>query len=238
LAASASSCGSDSTTAVEDAVRATFAAFNDGDAEAFLDGWTDAGFEATFGLAKEEARPVFPGGVAFHRVVTFAPFTVGKFFSTTVENVTATTVVEVTEGHIKQVHRLSLVRDGGVWKIDGAVEIEPEISPEAEGVDVKMKEFKFEFPSGFETSAVAREITFRVSNIGGQPHEFGVLAVQESGTEEFLGRVGPLNPGQSATLSLTRLEAGHYAMLCNLLDTQGDGRPHSAKGMRVDFEVQ
>jgi hypothetical protein len=223
---------------VEDAVRATFAAFNQQDAEAFLAGWTDGGFETTFAVPKEDAWHVFPGAVRFRRVVTFLPLGVDRFSRTMIRGEGATTEVELREGHIKVALRLSLVRKGGVWKIDRAVEIEAQAPDGAQLVRVEAKEFNFEFPGGFDSSQVHREVTFKVSNIGEQAHEFGVLVVLESGAEEFLGRMGPLDPGQSGTLILTNLEPGHYAMLCNLLDTQGDGRPHSAKGMRVDFEVQ
>jgi hypothetical protein len=224
--------------AVEDAIRATFAAFNERNAAAFLGCWTDAGFATTFGVGKEHGQHMFPRGIRFHRMVRFAPFTVRGFSNTVVTGDTATTLVELTEGKIKEAHRMSLVREGGVWKINSAMEIEPQIPASAQVVDVNMSEYRFDFPSGFQGSQVAREIAFKVSNTGHQPHEFGVLVVRKSGAEEFLGRAGPLKPGEKTTLILTGLEAGRYAVLCNRLDTSGDGRPHSVKGMRVDFTVQ
>jgi hypothetical protein len=224
--------------AVEDTIKAAFAAFNKRDADGFLGYWTDAGFKTTFGAGKEHGHHFFPYGIRFHRMVRFAPFTVEEFSNTVVTGDTATTLVELIEGQVKEAHRMSLVREKGVWKINGMVEIELPIPAGAQVVDVKMSEFKFDFPSGFQDNQVAREIAFKVFNTGKQPHEFGVLVVRKSGAEEFLGRVGPLEPGKKATLILTGLEAGRYAMLCNLLDTQGDGRPHSVKGMRVDFTVQ
>ena len=214
---------------VEKAVRAVFAAFNKRDADAFLAGWTDTGFRETFGESKETAKRSFPH---LRVPIGLDPFTVGEFSHTRVDDDTATTEVELAQGNLKKAHQLSLVKEGGTWKIGSDKEIAARIPADATVVLVTMREFAFEFDS----SAVTRNVAFQVSNTTGQKHDFSVFILRaDSGMEVSLGGVGPLEVGEEKTVLLTDLEPGRYAILCNRLHT--DGQPYSSKGMRAEFTI-
>ncbi|HLQ25088.1 MAG TPA: cupredoxin domain-containing protein, partial [Acidiferrobacterales bacterium] len=80
-------------------------------------------------------------------------------------------------------------------------------------------------------------LAFKVANTDTRPHEFVVMKwLPDSQMEQSIGRIGPLQPGTSATMTLTDLTPGRYVILCNMLDT--DGLPYSSKGMRTEFTIQ
>ncbi len=214
---------------VEKAVRAVFAAFNKSDADVFLAGWTDKGFQETFGEPKEAARRFFP---PLRGPIGLEAFTVGEFSHTVVGGDTATTEVELIQGNLKKAHRLSLVKEGDTWKIESDKEIAAKIPADATVIPVMITEFAFEF----DNSAVTRNVAFKVSNTTEQKHDFSVFILRaDSGTEVSLGSVRSLEPGEEKTMLLMDLEPGRYAILCNRLYT--DGQPYSSKGMRVEFTI-
>lgn len=91
-------------------------------------------------------------------------------------------------------------------------------------------------------SAPSGTITFQVTNTGTMEHEFLVidtdtaaadLPYDEStdrvpeGDVTVLDEIEGIQPGETKTLELD-LEAGHYALICNLVK-------HWRQGMRADF---
>jgi uncharacterized cupredoxin-like copper-binding protein len=107
------------------------------------------------------------------------------------------------------------------------------------------------------TSVPAGPVTFEIENIGPEvAHEFHVLKTdleaaelptlddgsvdEEDASLEVIEEVheDELPVGASKTLPIT-LEAGSYALLCNVVDEDEEGqtRSHYRQGMRVDFEV-
>jgi|GEM_PF-1932917 hypothetical protein len=219
---------------VEEAVRAIFAAYNRTDVEAFLAGWTDKGFQEMFRETKERVKRTFPR----LRSVGVGPFTVGEFSNTVLRTRSATTEVELTKEQQRKMHRFSLVNEGNVWKIDGDEELTADVPIEAPVIALIMTEFALEV----DTREISKRIAFgkvalKVSNGGQRPHQLVVMKwLPESETERSIGRTGPLKPGEEKILVLTDLEAGRYAMLCNLVDS--DGTPYSSKGMRAEFTVE
>ncbi|HEX5039549.1 MAG TPA: hypothetical protein VFW95_05395 [Candidatus Limnocylindria bacterium] len=119
----------------------------------------------------------------------------------------------------------------------------------ASTVDVTIQEFSVN-PS--VDSAPAGEITFNVTNEGPEDiHEFVVIAtdldagelptdedgaVDEEGEGmEVIDEIEDLPVGESEELSVD-LEAGHYALICNIFDEE-EAEAHYQMGMHTNFEV-
>ena len=117
-------------------------------------------------------------------------------------------------------------------------------------VAVTLQEFAI-LPS--PASASAGEITFQVTNDGPDDiHEFVILktdldpaelptdehgAVTEEGEGiEVIDEIEDIPVGETQELTVT-LEAGNYALLCNVYDDNED-EAHYIMGMRVAFPVQ
>jgi len=218
---------------VKGALRSVFEAYIERDAATFADGWTDEGLRGTFNSTRDAftqlPRP-FNGVANFREVET----TLGEISNIVVQGDTATAEAELTEDHVKQRHRFTLVKKDGSWKIDRDERLPPLIPVGAAVIDVRMKEFTIELDS----SRVARTTAFQVSNAGELEHEFLVFRVDEaSGDEIALDRLGPLKPGEDGAMVVVDLEPGPYAVLCNLID-QTDHLPHAHKGMRVDLAIE
>lgn len=216
----------------EDHVRAVFAAFNEKDGETFIAGWTDAGFEKQFGGLKRHLAEVFPGFVSIHE------FTIESFPATVVEGERATLDVLLNEGHVREYHRMSLVREDGAWKIDRDEELEPRIPKGVRAIDVSIKQVADQaFAYSFASDEIDADVAFKVSNADDQPHEFQVMRVfEEEAVEKLVGRIGPVDPGESGTMVLTDLDAGRYAVVCTLWDA--DGTLYASKGMRTELVVE
>jgi len=104
-------------------------------------------------------------------------------------------------------------------------------------VTVRLKEFKV-LPAPL--TARRGVVAFSARNVGKLDHELvvlktnvapGKLAVRKDRAVETgrIGRVGPIKPGASRTLTLT-LKAGKYVLLCNLPG-------HYQGGQRIGFGV-
>lgn len=92
------------------------------------------------------------------------------------------------------------------------------------------------------TTAPAGPVTFNVTNGGTMIHEFVILKTEVQAADLPLtndavneddytapGEVPETDPGKSGTVTVT-LEAGHYAIICNIAG-------HVRQGMVVDFTV-
>ncbi|OFW72944.1 MAG: hypothetical protein A2Y55_08235 [Actinobacteria bacterium RBG_16_68_12] len=104
-------------------------------------------------------------------------------------------------------------------------------------VTVRLKEFKV-LPSPLTAKRGA--VAFAVKNVGKVDHELVVLKTNvapsklpvkkgKAAEPGRVGRVGPIKPGASRTLTLT-LRAGKYVLLCNLPG-------HYLAGQRIGFRV-
>ena len=103
--------------------------------------------------------------------------------------------------------------------------------------------------------APAGTITFEAHNTGQDAHELVVVRADDlatlplaaDGTVDeaklpsgaFVGEVEPFPAGQTCTGTF-ELPAGRYALLCNILETEADGKKenHYANGMRGAFEAR
>lgn len=96
----------------------------------------------------------------------------------------------------------------------------------------------------------AGTITFQVSNIGLSPHDFIVirtdidpdnLPTRQDGSVDLgaggldvTGQIEPFSGGLERSLTV-RLEAGAYALICNIVES--DGTSHYQRGMLAGFTV-
>jgi uncharacterized cupredoxin-like copper-binding protein len=110
-------------------------------------------------------------------------------------------------------------------------------------------------------SARAGEVTFEISNVGEETHEFVVIATDlgmldlptaadgsaEEGTGdlELVDEVEDVAAGASETLSVD-LEPGHYVLICNIVEEEMEMEEmemehdpsHFQNGMRAEFTVE
>jgi uncharacterized cupredoxin-like copper-binding protein len=212
---------------VEDAVRGTFLAHNSQDLQTFKDGWTDKGFQRAYERPKEKITDF-----GLLSLLSFRPYTIGEFSNTAVNGKSATTEVALTYGEVQESHRMSLLREDGAWKIDQDEKLAL-IPKDATVVDVKLKFYIIELD---RTRAAPGTVAFRITNADTRQHEFIVKRWNpDSDTEETIGKIKPLSPGQNETLVLANLEPGRYIILCNMVGR--DAMPLSY-GMRNEFIIQ
>ncbi len=121
-------------------------------------------------------------------------------------------------------------------------------------VAVTLEEFAVTADPG---SAPAGSVTFTVTNDGPDDvHEFVVIqtdldftalptdedgAVVEGGDDmTVVDEIEDIAVGDTQTLTIDNLEAGTYALICNILQEEPDGtlEAHYAEGMRVGFTVE
>ncbi|MFN2490628.1 MAG: hypothetical protein ABR529_13030 [Actinomycetota bacterium] len=117
-------------------------------------------------------------------------------------------------------------------------------------VDVTLQEFAVGAPS----SASAGEVTFNVSNIGEETHEFVVIKTDLGATElptakdgsvdeagsgmEVVDEVEDLAAGKAETLTVD-LDAGHYVLICNVVEKEeGKTVSHYQNGMRAELTAE
>jgi len=104
------------------------------------------------------------------------------------------------------------------------------------------------------TTAPSGNVTFDVSNLGSEPHEFLViktnlapanLPIEINGSYEedgagtdLIDEIELILPGGSEDLTLD-LSAGKYVLICNMVHVEGiTVEAHYALGMRAAFTVQ
>jgi uncharacterized cupredoxin-like copper-binding protein len=116
-------------------------------------------------------------------------------------------------------------------------------------VDITLQEFAV---GAAPATAATGSVTFNIVNNGpDDAHEFVVIrtdldpnalptdengAVDEAGEGmEVVDEVEEIDPGASETLTVD-LEAGNYALICNIYDAEED-EAHYSEGMRTAFTV-
>jgi hypothetical protein len=126
-----------------------------------------------------------------------------------------------------------------------------ETPPEAGVIQVNLTEW---IVAPEPESAPAGSITFNAMNIGGTDHELVIIrtdlesdalptnedgSVDELGEGiEVLGEIPEFARGGAESITLD-LEAGAYALICNVVDdVDGEPRSHYEEGMFTDFEVE
>ena len=232
---------------VEAAVRSLIDAYNRGDFEAFLDGWTEEALIDEYGASREEllaAAQDFFGGPERH---------LRELTTTGITGDTATVEAEFSLGRSLSREQLTLRQEEGAWKLAGTNPLQPELDSDTEAVEVEMGEFVFRYDA---SRASDGDFAFRALNTGSQAHELALVKIPESADVqqllqqaatspdlpegvEVIGGVAPVAPGQEGWLAFTEpLEPGRYLMACFLPDTiDPELTPHSAKGMTSEFNV-
>lgn len=127
----------------------------------------------------------------------------------------------------------------------------PTTNPMATNVDVTVGNF---FVRPAMNTALEGAVNFRVYNGGTETHEFVVVktdltaeqlpmnadgSFNEAGAGvEVIDEIESVAPGNTEQLSVN-LDAGHYILLCNRVETEANGEvvSHFQHGMHVDFNV-
>ena len=110
----AAACGGGSEqTAVESTVRRAVTAYNDADVNAFLALHTDQAIESEYGLPRDLAEP------RIAEIIGQPPIEVRSLANTSVTGNNATVDFERTQGKVLVPERVSLIKSGGNWKLDG-----------------------------------------------------------------------------------------------------------------------
>jgi uncharacterized cupredoxin-like copper-binding protein len=243
----AAACGDDSDSgekkAVEESVRALFAAVADGDSEAGFAGLTQNGLRDVLIFNSNVEGDEAKLGIA--ELLGWSEFKGIQKATVSGKRATVEAILESEGG--SRVDKLVLVKEGGTWKVD-AYEffgVPAKIPSGYTTVKVDMKDFAFAFD---QSRVKAGKVAFEVKNSGTQLHELRLfrfdsemdleeaLASDEEpeGIESF-GYIA-LVPGKSSNLVLEQpLTAGRYLMLCFI---ENGGTPHFALGMVTDFRVK
>ena len=221
---------------VREALLATFLAWNRKDADGFVAGFTDRGVSESLLFLPESIGQL--------------PIALRRVMDTTVSGNTATVHVMFALGTQRSSVRQSMVKQDGVWKIDGEERLSPGIQSGTTTVDLQIDECTLVSESNAVTSA---NVAFRVENVGKRPHHFMLNRVPEGldlmlllhgdgspheGIED-VAFVDSLEPGEQINVAFTKpLAPGRYVLLCfrpNLDDPQG--LPHIAAGIVAEFTV-
>ena len=236
-----SACGGDDEEEVKASYQAVADAWNAKDVQGLLDRFTDSGLLAVFDASREEALQFLP------EFIGEPPFTLRELREVEVSGNTATVEVEASFGQVIELTRDTLVKEDGIWKLDGEENLVPEIPSGATVIDMNLVDFAFVYNPLAVTSG---NIAFQVENIGQQPHELAVFRLPSSMSvlealelppEQFdvVGVGGSWEPGETTNVIFTGpLDPGRYALVCFLPDiTDPEGIPHAFKGMASEFTV-
>lgn len=227
--------------AVEDAVRQVAGA-GPTNTDAFLAHLTDHAVETFFGFSRTDC-------MADPQHCIGSPGSVDSFTGTSVDGDTAQSDVVFIFGGQKSAFHVTLVRDGGIWKIDDLLVVFKPIPAGVTAVDLKTQEASYTLNQDDVTSG---NIAFAVENLGKQRHEVAVEkipvdldveAALHQATPQGVSNVGfagPFAPGQVGSVIFDKpLEAGRYLLVCFLADTSDPAKtPFALKGMWKDFTVK
>jgi hypothetical protein len=250
LALGAMSCGDDDEggedqAAVEQSFRDAVAAWNAQDVDGLIAHFTDAGLVNSFGDGEETREDI----------VMFLPEFIGdppleiQELQIDVSGDKATADVLWAAGNALEHIEFTLVDEASVWKIDNEEDLAVEVPDGTTVVDVQMNEFAFALIASDITNG---NVAFAAENVGEQDHEFALARIPTDAvieellmTEEdvpgfeFIGGVGPAEPGDTVNLVLTEaLTPGRYLVVCFLPDTDDpEETPHAFKGMTAEFTI-
>jgi hypothetical protein len=238
---------------IEAAVQSALDAWNNKDAETFLDYFTDEAIAEIFGQGEPATR---------EEVAAFLPEFIGDppmvlHEITSEENGDAGTVEVLWDSEPFLEHiRFAMVNEDGAWKIDNQDYIDiDELPANTTRVHVDVNEFAFGIIADDIVAANdSGLISFEITNVGEQTHHFGLFRLPAEGVAQELilseeevpgldvaGFTDDIAPGETnrAWVFIEPLEPGRYAMVCFLPDTSAgpDGPPHAAQGMIQEFTI-
>lgn len=120
---------------------------------------------------------------------------------------------------------------------------------QGEAVKVVLKEWRIDLG---KQGAKAGPVTFRVNNLGDEDHELVIIKtdlhhkalpvshgkVIETEAGELIGEIEEF-PSSEVREATFMLSPGNYALFCNMVEKEEDGRleSHYQEGMRVPFTV-
>lgn len=148
--------------AIRVSYRTSAAAWNTGNVDRFLAGYTDQGVLADWGAPREAAREFLS------EFIGSIPVKVVKINSIEVFGDRATVDVVRNIGAIRDRARESLVKEGGKWRVDGSEKLSPQLPSGATAIDLKYVDYGFEFKAEATSSG---EFALKVENVGKEPHE-------------------------------------------------------------------
>ncbi len=256
LAISVVACSDDATTDRADspdvaAVDATMQGVRDalaaGDVDGFLELWTDNGLQQLF----HETSASFQTGY----YIGAKQFSLGASSDITMSGDTATTVAALYFRLVGVVRRFSLIRQEGVWKIDGGT-LTTADTGDATVIDVDFGGSAILFDPSV---IVDGDIALRVHNSTAERHELNILTAlpdrditaffehpelepplpegrsMPEGTD-FIGGVSAIDPGVTVTVLFSEpLPAARYVFFCNAEDESGQA--HSKTGEFAEFTI-
>ena len=218
-----------------------------GDVEGFLELWTDDGLQQLF----HETSASFQTGY----YIGAKQYNLGESSDTTVSGDTATTVAPLYFRLVGVVRRFSLIRQDGVWKVDGGT-LATADAGDATVIDVDFGDSAILFDA---SAIVDGNIALRVHNTTATRHELNILTAlpdrditaffehpedepplpegrsMPEGTD-FIGGVSSIDPGVTVTILFSEtLPAARYVFFCNAEDESG--QPHSKKGEFAEFTI-
>lgn len=255
--ASVSACGGDSKSdeqrAVEQAIRDSIDAYNDGDFDRWADGATDAGLRAIFPFtdgSRASIRAAFEStrGTRYE-IVSIVDIEV------TGDRAAATTATAFSfEGsdpdvHIVNASRGHYVKVDGAWKFDSYENASPGVPDGVAIVPVKADEFSWAFDAEAMKDG---EIAMLVENVGEQPHQIDLRRIPDdleleawvrgetSVADVPIGSTLQFEAGESRMVVFSApLKPGRYVMACFVADAEAtDGSLHIDRGMYSDFRVE
>jgi hypothetical protein len=246
----AAACGgSEDGGEVESTVRRAVTAYNEADADAFLALHTDQAIESEYGLPRDLAAP------RIAEIIGQPPIEVRSLRNTVITGDTATVDLERTQGKVLILERVSLIKSGGDWKLDGFEDRPLDIPPTAAMLAIQMSEFAFTVDTGAVRDG---NVALSIGNGGQQDHEAVVARIDAgikldelvpqiaesaegetpAGIDEIVA-FGAYEPGETANVVFAEpLEPGRYAVLCFFPDVNDpEHTPHALKGMFAEFTI-
>ena len=224
-------------TEAEAALLAAFLAWNRKDPEGFAASFTDEGVSETL--------------LSLPALLGEPPIALRRVMDATVSNDTATIHAMFALGAHRNSVRYTMVKQGGVWKIDGEERLSPKIQGNTKVVDVRLDKCTSMFSSETITE---RNVALRVENVGEEHHHLILKKVPEEldlvrllqsdeppsqGVDDVAFIRAP-HAGEIIAVAFTEaLEPGRYVLLCYPLDPKDDeGVQLPAEGIAAAFTVR
>ncbi len=178
------------------------------------------------------------------------PVTIFRFANSNVTDNTTNVHVLTTSGEVASEDIFSLVKDAGVWKVDGYGRFAAAPPPGRITLSVSMKEFGFDFDASMIKDG---NISFKLKDEGQQRHEVILDRIpQDLDLEEAIkGGKPPVGAEPIAFLGVAKprevkrmvfgdpLAPGRYVFLCFMPDADDPAHtPHALKGMYAEFTIK
>ena len=221
----------------EAALLAAFLAWNRKDPQGFAASFTAEGISET--------------SLSLPALLGEPPIALRRVMDATISNDTATIHAMFALGTQRNSVRYTMVKQGGVWKIDGEERLSPKIQGNTMVVDVRLDKCASMFVS--ETIA-ERNMALKVENVGDEHHhlilkrvpdELDLRRLLQSDEPPFQGVdevafIGAPGAGELINVAFTEaLQPGRYVLLCYPIDPKDDGSVQLlAEGIVAAFTVK